>query len=131
MSRSNAAAGFAALLFLLAASAAQAQAQGPAINPQPAPDKPLAPAISVVRPDEPPGRCTEGRSASGRCVNPALALGGRDRGIIFTQARLSFLAPPRVLPSATITSDRVFRAPNNPITDADVEVMRLLTTTRR
>lgn len=95
---------------------------------QPAPpDKALAPAVSTVPPAAPDAqRCPEGRGPGGGCVNPALALAGRDRGIVFTQPRLSFLAPPRVLPSATVTSDRLFRSPNNPITDADVEISRIL-----
>ncbi|TGD97421.1 hypothetical protein [Methylobacterium nonmethylotrophicum] len=97
-----------------------------AAQPTP-PDEALAPAVSTVAPAMPDDRrCPEGRGPSGRCVNPALALAGRDRRIVFTQPRLSFLAPPRVLPSATVTSDRLFRSPNNPITDADVEISRIL-----
>lgn len=73
-----------------------------------------------------PGRCPEGRMADGRCANPILALSGRDRGIIFSQPRLSFLAPVRTLPSGPRANDRIFRSPNNPITDSDREIDLLL-----
>jgi hypothetical protein len=82
----------------------------------------LSPPISIEPPAEPNVSCPEGRAATGRCVRPALAVSGRDRGIIFTQARLSMLAPPRVLPSGTMSNDRLFRSPNNSITDADAEL---------
>lgn len=82
----------------------------------------LSPPISIEPPAEPNVRCPEGRAANGQCVRPALAVSGRDRGIIFTQSRLSMLAPPRVLPSGTMSNDRLFRSPNNSITDADAEL---------
>jgi hypothetical protein len=42
-------------------------------------------------------RCPEGRTASGACVNPALAQGMRRQVIVFTQPKLSYAAKP-VLP---------------------------------
>lgn len=93
----------------LAIIATGAQAQTYTYEAFSGPDRPLAPGISVVRPALPGGRCSEGRTIDGHCVDPALALAARDRAIVSTQPRLSAVAPPRVLPSVTITSDRVFR----------------------
>lgn len=38
-------------------------------------------------------RCTEGRTASGVCVNPHLARLMRQQSIVMTQPKLSFTAP--------------------------------------
>lgn len=38
-------------------------------------------------------RCTEGRTASGACVNPHLARLMRHQSIVMTQPKLSFTAP--------------------------------------
>jgi hypothetical protein len=43
------------------------------------------------------GKCTEGTTASGACVNPHLARLLRRQTILLTQPKLSFTAPP-VLP---------------------------------
>lgn len=88
--------------------------------------RPVAPAVSIEPPAVPNQSCPEGRTADGRCVNAAVALAGTNRGFIYSQPRLSMLSPPWVLPSATGTNDRIFRSPNNPITDADVELNQLL-----
>lgn len=66
--------------------------------------------------------CVEGMLSSGGCANPNLALGARDRAIIFAQPRLSMTAVVRTLPSGPTANDRLFRSPNNPITDADREL---------
>ena len=52
--------------------------------------------------------CPEGRTASGQCVNPGLALSMRQDAIIFAQPKISSTAFP-VLPSA----DWQYRYPNN------------------
>lgn len=117
MTRSMQIAALAACLGLASSGAAFAQAvisQTPGV---------VAP--STVDPSR-PGTCPEGRMGNGRCVDPLLALSGRDRGIIFTQPRLSFLAPVRTLPSGPQANDRIFRSPNNPITDSDREISLLL-----
>jgi len=61
----------------------------------------LAPAATAQ------GRCLEGRTASGACVNPGLADTMRQNAIIFSQQALSYTAYP-VLP----TGDRLYRYPN-------------------
>ncbi len=70
--------------------------------------------------------CFEGMLANGTCANPALGLGARDRAIIFGQPRLSMTAVVRTLPSGPTANDRLFRSPNNPITDSDRELDLLL-----
>ncbi len=56
--------------------------------------------------------CPEGRTASGDCVNPGLALIAQQNGVIFSQPKISFTAFP-LLPSG----DAQFRYPNNVIPD--------------
>jgi len=51
-------------------------------------------------------RCPEGRTASGKCVNPGLAEMNKLRALSFTQPKLSYTAPP-FLPS----DDRIYRVP--------------------
>lgn len=70
--------------------------------------------------------CPEGMLGDGHCANPALGLGVRDRAIIFGQPRLSMTAVVRTLPSGPTANDRIFRSPNNPITDSDRELDLLL-----
>jgi len=53
------------------------------------------------------GRCPEGRTSSGACVNPALAEATQQTAIIYAQPKLSYTAYP-VLP----TGDRLNRYPN-------------------
>jgi hypothetical protein len=62
----------------------------------------LSPAVAVAQ-----QKCTEGKTASGACVNPLLAATMRQIGIIFSQPKISQTAYP-VLPSA----DRRYRYPN-------------------
>jgi hypothetical protein len=57
-------------------------------------------------------RCTDGRTASGQCVNAPLAHGARQAAIIFSQPKISQTAFP-VLPSA----DATYRYPNQLIPD--------------
>lgn len=52
--------------------------------------------------------CPEGRTASGQCVNPGIALSMRQDAIIFAQPKISQTAYP-VLPSA----DWQYRYPHN------------------
>ena len=52
-------------------------------------------------------KCPEGRTASGACVNPALAAGMRQWAVIFSQPKLSETTFP-VLPA----DDWTFRYPN-------------------
>jgi hypothetical protein len=52
-------------------------------------------------------KCLEGRTASGECVNPALAAGMRQSAVIFSQPKLSYTAFP-ILPA----DDWSFRYPN-------------------
>ena len=117
MTRGLEGAALALCLGLLSTGAALAQAEG-------------SQTPGIIKPDTTttafPGRCPEGRMADGRCANPILALSGHDRGIIFSQPRLSFLAPVRTLPSGSRANDRIFRSPNNPITDSDREIDLLL-----
>jgi hypothetical protein len=62
----------------------------------------LSPGVAVAQ-----QKCTEGKTASGACVNPLLAATMRQIGIIFSQPKISQTAYP-VLPSA----DRRYRYPN-------------------
>ena len=101
----------AAALSVVIAGAASAQAPSP---------------VPALRGPAPAPQCVEGRLASGACANPSLALGARDRAIIFGQPRLSMTAVVRTLPSGSIANDRLFRSPNNPITDSDRELDLLL-----
>lgn len=58
------------------------------------------------------GRCFEGRTASGACVNAPLAATARQTAIIFAQPQISQTAFP-ILP----VDDYSFRYPNNLIPD--------------
>jgi hypothetical protein len=53
-------------------------------------------------------RCPEGRTASGECVNPALAQSMRQTVIAFTQPKFSYTSPP-YLP----TEDRTYFVPRD------------------
>src|SRR4030088_522193 len=53
------------------------------------------------------GKCPEGRTSSGACVNPAWAEAAQQTAIVFAQPKLSYTAYP-VLP----TGDRLYRYPN-------------------
>ena len=53
-------------------------------------------------------RCPEGRTSSGECVNPSLAVSSRQAAIIFAQPQISFTAFP-VLP----VDDWNYRYPDN------------------
>jgi hypothetical protein len=53
------------------------------------------------------GSCPDGRTASGRCLNPAFAESVRQTGVIYSQPKISRTHYP-VLPSL----DRRFRHPN-------------------
>jgi hypothetical protein len=44
------------------------------------------------------GRCPEGRTAAGECVNPSLQRSMQNQVIVFTQPKFSYTAPP-YLPS--------------------------------
>jgi hypothetical protein len=57
-------------------------------------------------------QCTEGRTVTGECVNPALALNARRSAVVFAQPKLSATAFP-VLPSL----DRIYRYPHDLIFD--------------
>jgi hypothetical protein len=52
-------------------------------------------------------KCPEGKTATGDCVNPALAAAMRQAAIIFSQPQISKTAFP-ILPA----DDRVYRYPN-------------------
>jgi hypothetical protein len=67
----------------------------------------LSPGLAVAQ-----GKCPEGRTVSGECVNPALAEALRQTTIIFSQPKISETAFP-VLPF----DDRLFRYPNQVIPD--------------
>jgi hypothetical protein len=58
------------------------------------------------------GRCPEGRTSSGACVNAGLAEASQEAAIVFAQPKLSYTAYP-VLP----TGDRLYRYPNQPNPD--------------
>ena len=53
------------------------------------------------------GACPDGRTGSGRCLNPGFAESQRQIGVIFSQPKISYTHYP-VLPSL----DRRFRYPN-------------------
>ena len=53
-------------------------------------------------------RCPEGRTASGECVNPSLAVSARQAGLIFAQPQISYTAFP-ILP----VDDWSYRYPDN------------------
>jgi hypothetical protein len=57
-------------------------------------------------------KCPEGRTATGACVNPGLALNARRSAVIFAQPKLSATAVP-VLPSL----DPLYRYPRELIFD--------------
>jgi hypothetical protein len=67
----------------------------------------LAPAAATAQ-----GKCPEGRTASGECVNPGLAATARLTATIFSQPKISKTAFP-ILPF----DDRVYRYPNQLIPD--------------
>jgi hypothetical protein len=60
-------------------------------------------------------KCSEGKTATGKCVNPYLARAVRSQANILSQPKLSFTAPP-VLPSG----DRVYLNPDPFATRAQV-----------
>lgn len=57
-------------------------------------------------------KCLEGKTATGQCVNPALANALQQKAIIFSQSKISQMHYP-VLPS----DDRKYRYPNELIPD--------------
>lgn len=56
------------------------------------------------------GRCLEGKTLSGECVNPALAASARQAAVLFAQPQISFTALP-ILPA----DDQGYRYPDGPI----------------
>jgi hypothetical protein len=58
------------------------------------------------------GKCPEGKTASGECVNPGFADSMRQAALVFAQPKISFTAFP-VLPNADIN----YRYPNQLIPD--------------
>jgi hypothetical protein len=58
------------------------------------------------------GKCPEGKTASGECVNPGFADSMRQAALIFAQPKISFTAFP-VLP----VQDWMYRYPNQLIND--------------
>lgn len=72
-------------------------------------------------------QCSEGRALDGSCVNPQLAFRMRQQACVLSQPRLSFIAPPCVLPSGTgvipidggVIVDRNYRSPNNTVNRQD------------
>jgi hypothetical protein len=112
---------------LLLTVPAAAQAPGTPPGPAPGAPGPTPPGVPVPLDVSPSGTaCREGRAANGSCANAQIGLAARDRAIIFSQPRLSMMSPPRVAPSSPRANDRFFRAPNNPVTDADKELDVLL-----
>jgi hypothetical protein len=57
----------------------------------------------IVTPVAAQARCPEGRLASGKCIDPALAQMGRETVVGMTQTKFSYTAPP-FLPSQDRTS---------------------------
>jgi hypothetical protein len=58
------------------------------------------------------GKCPEGKTAGGDCVNPSLAAAMRQTAVIFSQPKISQTAFP-ILPA----DDRLYRYPNQLIPD--------------
>ena len=64
-------------------------------------------ALVVAGPTRAQVGCTEGRTASGQCVDAPLAATARRSSILFSQPKISYTAYP-ILP----TGDSVYRYPN-------------------
>jgi hypothetical protein len=54
----------------------------------------VASSLGLATPADAQTRCPEGKTASGKCINPVLGQMGRQTMLVMTQTKFSYTAPP-------------------------------------